>query len=37
MHKYPLIAWRFFFSPEMAPDGHIRAQAAQPLHFSVIV
>jgi hypothetical protein len=37
MHKDPSIAWSFFFSPEMAPDGQIRAQAPQPLHFSVIV
>jgi hypothetical protein len=27
----------FFFSPDMALAGHKRAQAPQPLHFSVIV
>jgi hypothetical protein len=37
MHNFASIVWSFFFSPEMAPAGHRRAQAPQPLHFSVIV
>ncbi len=37
MHSEGVTTWRAFFSPLIAPVGHIRRHAPQPLQMSVIV